>query len=111
MEYGLDNGAEEFVLYGVSCGAAVSWLPLVRSACRDSIVGMVMDSPVVAWQSTLNLQAAVLGVLSVRSDSPSPSRSRARRPPSVTVPLEVPGKLSGVRHGRDGLEVQPSLDS
>jgi pimeloyl-ACP methyl ester carboxylesterase len=61
MEWARGEGAEQFVLYGFSYGGAVTLQALDRAPGRDDIVGVVLDSPVVGWQDTLDAQAALRG--------------------------------------------------
>ncbi len=57
IAYALDNGAERIVLQGYSTGGAIIFQTLLRGAHRDSIVGIVLDSPVIDWTSVLAVHA------------------------------------------------------
>lgn len=66
------QGAERIMLMGWSMGGAIAFQTLLRSAHRDRIVGLVLDSPVISWadvlrhQATLNRMPSVIGSLSSR---------------------------------------------
>ncbi|SDE25955.1 alpha/beta hydrolase family protein [Glycomyces harbinensis] len=58
VDYALANGAEDVILHGWSMGGAI-----VTTAARELedpavVKGIVLDSPVVDWNSTLDMQAA-----------------------------------------------------
>lgn len=55
LSYALDSGAERVVLMGWSMGGATALQTLVRSKNRDKILGLILDSPVVAWGPTMEL--------------------------------------------------------
>lgn len=55
--YAIASGAKRVVLMGWSMGGAIVLQTLARSAHRDAIVGVVLDSPVVDWVDTLDYQA------------------------------------------------------
>ena len=56
MRYALARGARELVLMGWSMGGATVLQALTRSAYRDRIVGVVLESPVVDWIAALDFQ-------------------------------------------------------
>ncbi len=56
MRYALAHGAEELVLMGWSMGGATVLQALTRSAFRDRVIGIVLESPVVDWIATLDFQ-------------------------------------------------------
>ncbi|MCU7822324.1 alpha/beta hydrolase family protein [Kitasatospora sp. DSM 101779] len=56
------NGAGRIVLYGWSLGATMALHTAARSAWRDSIAGLVLDSPVLDWPATVRREAARAGV-------------------------------------------------
>ncbi|OSZ58030.1 hypothetical protein OQI_23945 [Streptomyces pharetrae CZA14] len=74
------HGAERVVLHGWSTGATMALRAAARSAVRDRIAALVLDSPVLHWESTLRALAA------------------ARRTPSALLPLAV-----RAAQGRTGL--------
>jgi len=55
LDYARTHGAERIVLMGWSMGGATVLQTLMRTEHRDQIVGLVLDSPVVAWGPTLEL--------------------------------------------------------
>ncbi len=59
MAYAIEHGATEFVLYGWSMGAAIVLQATVRSSRADSIIAMILDSPVIDWRDTLRANARV----------------------------------------------------
>jgi pimeloyl-ACP methyl ester carboxylesterase len=74
------HGAERVVLHGWSTGATMALRAAARSAVRDRIAALVLDSPVLHWESTLRALAA------------------ARRTPRALLPLAV-----RAAQGRTGL--------
>jgi alpha-beta hydrolase superfamily lysophospholipase len=56
MRYALAHGAEEIVLVGWSMGGATVLQALTRSAYRESVTGVVLESPVVDWIAALDFQ-------------------------------------------------------
>jgi pimeloyl-ACP methyl ester carboxylesterase len=59
MAYAIDNGAEQLVLMGWSMGGATVLQALTRSAVRDRVIGVVLESPVVDWVTALHYQGVV----------------------------------------------------
>jgi alpha-beta hydrolase superfamily lysophospholipase len=57
MRYALAHGAEELVLMGWSMGGATVLQALTRSAYGEHVIGVVLDSPVVDWITTIDFQA------------------------------------------------------
>ncbi|GAB3658188.1 alpha/beta fold hydrolase [Glycomyces tarimensis] len=57
VEYALENGAEDVVLHGWSMGGAIVSTAARKLADDDAIRGLVVDSPVMDWNSTLDMQA------------------------------------------------------
>ncbi|MFC4030505.1 alpha/beta hydrolase [Streptomyces polygonati] len=53
MRYARDRGAERIVLYGWSSGATMALRALHQSPVRDRVAGLVLDSPVLDWRSTV----------------------------------------------------------
>lgn len=80
MRYAVRHGAERLVLLGWSTGATMALRAAARSGPRDLVSGLVLDSPVLDWQSTLRALAA------------------ARHTPGVLLPLAV-----RAAQGRTGL--------
>jgi len=80
IRYATRYGAERVVLYGWSTGATMALRAATHSAVRDRIAALVLDSPVLHWESTLRALAA------------------ARRTPSALLPLAV-----RAAQGRTGL--------
>jgi pimeloyl-ACP methyl ester carboxylesterase len=58
VDYALANGAEDVILHGWSMGGATSAVAARKLADTDAIRGMVLDSPALDWNSTLDMQAA-----------------------------------------------------
>ncbi|MFG2984538.1 alpha/beta hydrolase family protein [Streptomyces sp. NPDC048258] len=71
IRYALRYGARRVVLHGWSTGATMALRAAERSALADRISGLVLDSPVLDWHTTLRALAA------------------ARRTPAVVLPLAV----------------------
>ena len=60
--YALRHGARRILLMGWSMGGAIALQTAVSSGNRGSIVGLVLESPVVDWRSVLRFQAREQGV-------------------------------------------------
>lgn len=60
IEYALAHGAERLVLLGWSMGGGIALRTSVRSAHRDRIAALVLDSPAVDWQDILIYHATAL---------------------------------------------------
>ncbi|TWJ08165.1 hypothetical protein LX16_4386 [Stackebrandtia albiflava] len=58
VDYATAHGAEDVVLYGWSMGGAVTMTALRRMAEPEVVRGVVLDSPVLDWNSTLDKQGA-----------------------------------------------------
>ncbi len=62
IRYAVRYGAERVVLYGWSTGAAMALHAAADPALRDRISGLVLDSPVLDWETTLRAIARARGV-------------------------------------------------
>ncbi|MFG2572155.1 alpha/beta hydrolase [Streptomyces sp. NPDC048481] len=80
MRYAVRYGAERVVLLGWSTGAAMALRAAADSGLRDLVSGLVLDSPVLDWRTTLRALAA------------------ARHTPGALLPLAV-----RAAEGRTGL--------
>ncbi|MFB6956503.1 alpha/beta hydrolase [Streptomyces sp. NPDC056309] len=80
IRYAVRYGAERIVLHGWSTGATMALRAATRSAVRERISGLVLDSPVLNWEVTLRALA------------------RARHTPGPLLPLAV-----RAAQGRTGL--------
>ncbi|WP_345584457.1 alpha/beta hydrolase [Streptomyces prasinosporus] len=80
LHHAVDSGARQVVLYGWSTGATMALHAAARSAVRDRVAGLILDSPVLSWEATLRALAA------------------ARRTPGALLPLAV-----RAAQGRTGL--------
>ncbi|MET7701178.1 MULTISPECIES: alpha/beta hydrolase family protein [unclassified Streptomyces] len=80
IRYAVRYGADHVVLYGWSTGATMALRAASHSALRERISGLVLDSPVLDWETTLRALAT------------------ARRTPSALLPLAV-----RAAQGRTGL--------
>jgi alpha-beta hydrolase superfamily lysophospholipase len=58
IRHAVRYGAEQVVLHGWSTGATMALRAAAHSGVRDRISGIVLDSPVLSWQSTLRALAA-----------------------------------------------------
>ncbi|MGP3751615.1 alpha/beta hydrolase [Streptomyces sp. IBSNAI001] len=88
IRYAVRYGAENVILYGWSSGASMALHAAVNSALRDRISGLVLDSPVLDWRTTLRALASARGV------------------PSALLPLTV-----RAAQGQTGLHGAPLLDT
>ncbi|GEK81415.1 alpha/beta hydrolase family protein [Agrococcus baldri] len=60
IDFAVARGAERVVLQGWSMGGQIALQVARRSRHRRRIVGVVLDSPVVGWRPTLQLQVALV---------------------------------------------------
>jgi pimeloyl-ACP methyl ester carboxylesterase len=58
IRYAVRYGAEQVVLHGWSTGATMALRAAARSGLRGRISGLVLDSPVLDWETTLRALAA-----------------------------------------------------
>lgn len=57
IDFAVERGARQIVLFGWSMGGAIVLQTVTRSAHADVVSGLVLDSPVVDWLETLQYQA------------------------------------------------------
>ncbi|MGW6027596.1 alpha/beta hydrolase [Streptomyces sp. NPDC055099] len=88
IRYAVRNGARNVILHGWSTGGAMALHAAAYSALRDRISGLVLDSPVLNWETTLRALAA------------------ARRTPGPLLPLAV-----RAAQGRTGLRGDRILEA
>lgn len=62
IEYALARGARRVILMGWSMGGAIALQSALRSAHRDVIAGIILESPVVDWRVVLDDQADQLRI-------------------------------------------------
>ncbi|MFC9948070.1 alpha/beta hydrolase [Streptomyces pratensis] len=62
IRYAVRYGAENVILHGWSSGASMALHAAVNSALRDRVRGLVLDSPVMDWKTTLRALASARGV-------------------------------------------------
>ncbi|MEU9120797.1 hypothetical protein AB0C96_13220 [Streptomyces sp. NPDC048506] len=62
IRYAVHYGARDVVLYGWSVGATMALRAAARSALRDRISGLILDSPVLDRHATVRALAAARGV-------------------------------------------------
>lgn len=62
VRFAVRYGADKVVLHGWSTGASMALHAAVNSALRDRIRGLVLDSPVLDWVTTLRALAVAHGV-------------------------------------------------
>ncbi|MEV5054371.1 alpha/beta hydrolase family protein [Arthrobacter sp. LAR12-1-1.1] len=62
VQYAVDNGAEQIVLFGWSLGASIALRLADLSAHSGRIVGLVLDAPVMDWTTTLIENADASGL-------------------------------------------------
>ncbi|GJF30838.1 alpha/beta hydrolase [Kitasatospora sp. NE20-6] len=62
LRFARAHGADRVVLYGWSLGATMALHTAARSAWRESVAGLVLDSPVLDWHATVRREAARAGV-------------------------------------------------
>lgn len=59
ITYARERGAKRIILMGWSMGGATVLQTLMRSPNRQMIIGLVLDSPVVAWGPTIELHGTL----------------------------------------------------
>lgn len=91
IRYAVRYGARRVVLHGWSTGAAMALHAAERSALADRVCGLVLDSPVLDWHTTLRALVA------------------ARRTPAALVPFAVRAAegRAGLRADRSGPGADP----
>ncbi|MFJ2475758.1 alpha/beta hydrolase [Streptomyces sp. NPDC087659] len=80
VRFAVRGGADRVILHGWSTGASMALHAAANSALRERIAGLVLDSPVLDWETTLRALAV------------------ARRMPTALLPLAV-----RAAQGRTGL--------
>ncbi|MFG2130080.1 alpha/beta hydrolase [Streptomyces sp. NPDC048751] len=90
IRYAVRYGAERVVLYGWSTGATMALRAAAHSGLRERVSGLVLDSPVLDWETTVRALAA------------------ARRTPGALLPLAV--RAAQGRTGLDGRRVAEAAD-
>ncbi|SCE06596.1 hypothetical protein GA0115240_13755 [Streptomyces sp. DvalAA-14] len=97
MRYAEARGARRIVLYGWSTGATMALRALHQSPAREHVAGLVLDSPVLDWRSTVRAAVtqhrlpALLTPLAVRAAEGRTGQHGARHaeavdPDRLTVP-------------------------
>lgn len=59
IAWALDHGATQVVLMGWSMGGAIALQTATRSAHRDVIAGIILDSPVIEWADVVEFQGTL----------------------------------------------------
>ena len=101
MRYAVRYGAKQLVLLGWSTGATMALRAAAHSGLRDRVSGLVLDSPVLSWETTLRALAtarhtpSALLPLAVRA---AQGRTGMNADGQVRAPLTVP---TLVFHGPD----------
>jgi uncharacterized protein len=105
MRYAVEYGAERIVLYGWSTGATMALHAQRLSSVKDRVAGLVLDSPVLDWRTTVAAAAQWHGLpgtltpLAVRAAEGRTGESgRAGTAPADPAPPTVPTLLF---HGPD----------
>jgi len=102
MDAALGLGAEELVLMGFSLGGATVLQTATRARGRDRVVGLVLDSPVIDWVTTLDAIGADYRMpLLVREGAFLLARVRwGRRLTGLDVPIDW-GRMDFVARARE----------
>ncbi|MEV6181632.1 alpha/beta fold hydrolase, partial [Streptomyces sp. NPDC052015] len=90
IRYAVRYGAERVVLHGWSTGATMALRAAAHSGLRERISGLMLDSPVLSWETTVRTLAA------------------ARRTPGALLPLAV--RAAQGRTGLHGDRIQVAAD-
>ncbi|MDH6126110.1 alpha/beta hydrolase [Kitasatospora sp. GP82] len=64
----LEGGAGRVILYGWSLGATMCLHTAARSAWRESVSGLVLDSPVIDWSASVRRESVRAGIPSVLAE-------------------------------------------
>jgi alpha-beta hydrolase superfamily lysophospholipase len=88
MRHAVRHGAKQLVLHGWSTGATMALRAAAHSGLRDRVSGLVLDSPVLSWETTLRALAT------------------ARRTPGALLPLAV-----RAAQGRTGLHADRGAEA
>lgn len=88
--YAIRRGAERIVLFGWSMGAAIALQLAHRARYRDLIVGLVLDSPVIDWQSVIQANCKRSGLPSTAGALAMPWLMRERLACIVGLPTALP---------------------
>jgi len=62
VDWAVDQGAKRIVLFGFSMGTMLISEYLRQGRSTENVVGIVLDSPLVDWHSTLNFQSVQAGL-------------------------------------------------
>ncbi|MFI1735342.1 alpha/beta hydrolase [Streptomyces acidicola] len=89
IHHAVRQGAQQVVLHGWSTGATMALRAAAHSALRERVTGLVLDSPVLSWETTLRALAA------------------ARRTPGALLPLAV--RAAQGRTGMRGDRVEAAV--
>lgn len=87
IRYAVRNGAKKVVLHGWSTGATMALRAAAHSGVRERVSGLILDSPVLSWETTLRALAT------------------ARRTPGALLPLAV-----RAAQGRTGLHADAAAE-
>ncbi|MFJ8076136.1 alpha/beta hydrolase [Streptomyces sp. NPDC096176] len=90
VRHAVRNGAERVIVHGWSVGASMALHAAANSGLRDRISGVVLDSPVLDWETTVRALAA------------------ARRTPAPLLPLAV--RAAQGRTGAHGDRLAEAVD-
>lgn len=100
IRFAVRRGADQLVLHGWSTGATMALYAAQRSPLRGAVRGLVLDSPVLDWRTSLRRQVAghrvpgpllPLGVRAVegRTGLRGDGWTEAARPEALTVPTLI----------------------
>lgn len=84
VSYVKDHGAQEIIISAWSMGGAITGQFLLNSVHAESIKAVIMDSPVLDWESVLSYQSEAMGI-------PEPVRASAK----AVIATEFAGLLTG----------------
>ncbi|MCL2730651.1 MAG: prolyl oligopeptidase family serine peptidase [Actinomycetia bacterium] len=100
MRHAVAEGAQRLVLYGWSTGATMALRALSQSSVRGSVAGLVLDSPVLDWRSTVRAAVRTRGLPAVltplaerategRTGLHAARHTEALEPERLTVPTLI----------------------
>lgn len=106
--YAIRRGAERIVPFGWSMGAAIALQLAHRTAYRDLIAGLVLDSPVLDWRSVIQANCKRAGLPRSAGRIAMPWLTREPLARTVGLPTALPlGDFNWVKNAHE-LEV-PTL--
>lgn len=90
LQYAINHGARRIVLFGWSMGAMIALQLADRARRRGTIVGLVLDSPVLDWQATTRANCARNGLPKVAAHLATPWLTIRPLSRVIGLPTSIP---------------------